>query len=49
VRPDAAYFKSLVEKGVMQKGLDVLKNDYLKNILPTEKKPAAPPDTAKSR
>ncbi len=49
VRPDEAYFKSLLEKGVMQKGLDVLKKDYLKNILPAEKKPVAPTDTTKTR
>jgi len=46
VRPDADYIKKLVGKGVVGKGLNDLKNDYLKKLLPAEKKSPTPPDTA---
>jgi uncharacterized protein involved in outer membrane biogenesis len=49
VKPDPKYFKSLAEKGLVDKGLDVLKKSPLKDLFPGEKKPTAPADTTQKR
>jgi len=47
VKPDTEYIRNVVGKSVVEKGLNELKNDYLKKLLPAEKKSPSPPDTTK--
>ncbi len=47
VKPDADYIKNLMGKGLVGKGLNDLKNDYLKKLRPADDTSPAPPDTTK--
>ena len=49
VKPDPQYLKNLLGKGVVEKGLEGLKKNYLKDLFPAEKKSPAPVDTSRTR
>jgi hypothetical protein len=48
VKPDSDYIKDLVGKALLGDGLDNLKNKYLKDLFPSNKK-SAKPDTTRLR
>lgn len=49
VKPDVEYFRNLVQKGIVEKGIDAAKKDLLKRLLPGETKAPSPTDTTKTR
>jgi uncharacterized protein involved in outer membrane biogenesis len=48
VKPDTDFLKNVAGKGIVEKGIDALKKEGLKDLLPFGKK-TAPPDSAKTK